>query len=120
MQQIRFQNEARFTAARAAYHQHVFVSCVFGVRRTVAHHQAFRFGEDDIILKLGSHEWLNILRSAPPGRAVLHAMPVLFGIFAFQVDRQPHPSTTAQANKKIKRMQTGQRICECSWERTHQ
>ena len=32
---------------------------------------------------------LNILGGAPPGRAVLHAVAVLLGVFSTQIDRQP-------------------------------
>ncbi len=89
MQEVRLEPKPRLAAAGAAHHQHVFVPGVLGVRRTVGHHQPFRFGQDDVVGKLGSHERLNVLRSAPPGRAVLHAVAVLLGVFATQVHRQP-------------------------------
>ena len=69
--------------------QHVFISGILGVRRTVGHHQPFRFGQDDVVLELWSHERLNILGCTPPGRAVLHAVAVLLGVFTTQIDRQP-------------------------------
>ena len=120
MQQIRLDKEPCLTAARAADYQHIFVPGVLGVRWAVGHHQAFCFGEDDIVLKLRSHKRLDIFGSAPPGRAVLHAMAVLLGVFAFQVDRQPHSSAAAQTNEQVKRVQTGQWIGKCSRERIHQ
>ena len=82
-------------AAGAADYQHVFVPGILGVRWAVGHHQAFCFGQNDIVLKLRSHKWLYILRSAPPGGAVLHAVTVLLGVFAFQIHRQPHRGTAA-------------------------
>ena len=57
--------------------------------RAIAHHQAFRFGQDDVVCKLGCHERLNILGGAPPGRAIFHAVAVLLGVFSTQIDRQP-------------------------------
>ena len=56
LQEVRFQPKSRFTRAGAADHQHVFVPGVLGVRWTVGHHQAFRFGQDDVVCKLGCHE----------------------------------------------------------------
>ena len=110
MQEIRFQPKARLTAARATDYQHIFVSGILGGRRAVGHHQAFCFGQNDIVLKLRSHKRLDIFGSAPPGRAVLHAVAVLLGVFAFQVHRQPHSSTAAQTNEQVKWVQAGQRI----------
>ncbi len=120
MQQIRLDKEPCLAAAGAAHHQHVFVPGVLGVRWAVGHHQVFRFGEDDVVLKFRSHERFDIFRPAPPGRAVLHAVTVLLGVFAFQVHRQPHPCTAAQTNEQVKRMQAGLRIGKCSRERIHQ
>ena len=120
LQQIRLDKEPCLAAAGAAHHQHVFIPGVLGVRRAVGHHQAFCFSEDDIVLKLRSHERLDIFRPAPPGRAVLHTVTVLLGVFAFQVHRQPHSSTAAQTNEQVKWVQAGQRIGKCSRERIHQ
>ena len=65
LQEVRFQPKSRFARAGAADHQHVFVPGVFGVRWAVGHHQPFRFGQDDVVCKLGCHERLNILGGAP-------------------------------------------------------
>ena len=53
------------TAARATDYQHIFVSGVLGVRWAIAHHQPFRFGQDNVVGKFESHERLNILGGAP-------------------------------------------------------
>ena len=65
LQEIRFQPKPGLSAAGAAHHQHVFIPGILGVRRTVGHHQPFRFGQDDVVGKLGSHERLNVLGGAP-------------------------------------------------------
>ena len=65
LQQIRLDKEPCLTAAGAADYQHIFVPGVLGVRWAVGHHQAFCFGEDDIVLKLRSHKRLDIFGSAP-------------------------------------------------------
>ena len=44
LQEVWFQPKSRFAGARAADHQHVFVSRVLGVRWAVAHHQPLCFG----------------------------------------------------------------------------
>ena len=89
LQEIRFQPKARLTAARATDYQHIFVSGVLGVRWAIAHHQTFRFCQDDVIGKLGSLKRLNILGGAPSCRAVLHSMTVLLCIFAPQIYGEP-------------------------------
>ena len=89
LQEVWFQPKSRFAAAGAAYHQHIFVPGVLGVGRAVGHHQTFRFGQNDVVGKLGCHERLNVFRVAPPGRAVLHAMTVLLCIFAAQIYGKP-------------------------------
>ena len=67
MQEIGLEPKPGLAAAGTAHYQHVFISGILGVRWTVGHHQAFRFGQDDVVGKLGSHERFNILSSAPPG-----------------------------------------------------
>ena len=89
MQEVGLQPKPGLAAAGATHHQHVFIPGILGVRRAIAHHQPFRFGQDDVVGKLRSHERLNVLGGAPPGRAVLHAMAVLLCVFATQTDRQP-------------------------------
>lgn len=54
-----------------------------------AHHQTFRFCQDDVIGKLGSLKRLNILGGAPSCRAVLHSMTVLLCIFAPEIYGEP-------------------------------
>ena len=119
LKQIRFQPKPRLTAAGTAHYQHVFVSGVLGVRRAVGHHQPFCFSQDDVVGKLRSHERLNVLGIAPPGRAVLHAMAVLFGVFSTQIDGKAQPCAAAQAHQQIQRMQAWQRVCKCHRDGAH-
>ena len=65
LQEVRFQPKSRFARAGAADHQHVFVPGVLWVRRTVGHHQPFRFSQDDVVGKLGCHERFNVLGRTP-------------------------------------------------------
>ena len=65
MQEVGLEPKPGLAAAGTAHHQHVFVPGVLGVRRAVGHHQAFRFRQDDVVEKLGSHEWFNVFRIAP-------------------------------------------------------
>ena len=48
LHKIRLDEKARLAAARAAYHQHIFVSGSSGVFRTVIHGQTFRLGQENI------------------------------------------------------------------------
>ena len=59
--------EASLAAAGAAHNQYIFVPGVLGVRGAAGEHQAFCFGQDDILLELGVHERFDIL-SVAPGR----------------------------------------------------
>ena len=65
LQEVGLEPKPGLAAAGAAHHQHIFVPGVFGVRWAVGHHQPFRFGQDNVVGKLGCHERLNILGSAP-------------------------------------------------------
>ena len=65
MEQIWFQSESRFTGAGATDDQHIFVAGILRVCWAVAHHQPFRLGKDDVVLKLRSHERLNVFGCTP-------------------------------------------------------
>ena len=65
LKQVGLQPKPGLAAAGAAHHQHVFIPGILGVRRAIAHHQAFSFCQDDVVGKLGSHERLNVLGCAP-------------------------------------------------------
>ena len=51
LHQIGLQPKPRLTGAGTADNQHVFVPCSTGISGTVVHGQAFRLGENDVILK---------------------------------------------------------------------
>ena len=51
LHQIGLQPKPRLTGARTADNQHVFVPCGTGIGGTVVHGQAFRLGENHVILK---------------------------------------------------------------------
>ena len=89
LQKIRLQPKAGFTTAGTADDQHVFVSGILRVRRSVAHHQPFCFCQDDVVCKFRSLKRFDVLGSTPPSRAVLHAVPVFLGVFASQVYGEP-------------------------------
>ena len=65
LHEVWLNEKPRLAAAGAAHHQHVFIPGILGVRRTVGHHQPFRFGQDNVVGKLGSHERLNVLGRTP-------------------------------------------------------
>ena len=89
LKQVRLQPKPGFTTAGTAHNQHVFVSRILRVGRSVAHHQTFRFCQNDVVCKFRSLKRINVLGVAPPGRAVLHAVPVFLGVFASQIYGKP-------------------------------
>ena len=65
LKQVGLQPKSGFTGTGAADDQNIFISGIGRIFRAVAHHQSLRFCENDIILKLRSHEWFNIFGSSP-------------------------------------------------------
>ena len=88
LQEIGLDPKSRLAAAGAAYNQDIFVPGRLGVFGPAGHGETFGLGQDDVVLKLGSHIRLDVFGIAPAGRAVLAAVAVLLGVLAFQVDRQ--------------------------------
>ena len=110
LQKVGFQPKSRLAAARAAHHQYVFVSGIRRILRAVAHHQPLRPGQNHIVCKHRIFKRFDVFLRSPPCRAILHAMAIFLGIFAFQVHGKPKTCSEAHANQQIHRMQTWHRI----------
>ena len=52
----------------------------------------------------------DVFLRTPTSRAILHAMAIFLGIFAFQVHSKPQTRSAAHTNQQIHRMQTWHRI----------
>ena len=65
LKQVGLEPKPGLAAAGAAHYQHIFVPGILGVSRAVGHHQPFRFGQNDVVSKLGCHERLNVLGRTP-------------------------------------------------------
>ena len=65
LEEIGLNPEASLTAAGTAYNQHILVPAVLGIRWSAGEHQAFRFGQDDVLLELGVHKRFDVLGVAP-------------------------------------------------------
>ena len=65
LQEIGLDPKSRFAAAGTAYNQHIFVPGCFGVFGPAGHSEAFRLGQDGVVLKLWGHIWLYIFGVAP-------------------------------------------------------
>ena len=50
---------------------------------------------------------LHLKLCTPTGRAILHAVTVLLGVFTFEIHRQTQASTAAQPHQQIQRVQAG-------------
>ena len=89
LKQVGLDPETGLAAAGSADDQDVLVSGVGRILRPVAHHEPFRPCQDHVVLKYRIHERLDILRTSPAGRPVLHVMLIILLILAFEEDRQP-------------------------------
>ena len=98
LHQIGLQPKPRLTRAGTTDNQHVFVPCGTGIGGTVVHGQAFRLGENDVILKSRINVSGNVGGGSPPGRTVLLVVPEFLGILALDIHSQPHGSGNADAN----------------------
>ena len=65
LQEIGLDPEAGLTAAGTAYNEDIFVPGCFGVFGSAGHGETFGLGQDDVVLKLGGHIRLDVLRSPP-------------------------------------------------------
>ena len=65
LQKIWLYPKSSLAGAGTAYDQHIFVSGILGVGRTVGHHQALRLRQNDVVLKFGSDKRGNILCVSP-------------------------------------------------------
>ena len=107
MHEIGFKPETGFTGTGATNYQHIFIPCRFRVFRAAAHGQAFGFGQNHIVLEYRVNVGRDVLMGAPAGGAILHTVPVLLGVLALEIDRQPQASTAAQPHQQIHRVQAG-------------
>lgn len=98
LHQIRLQPKSRLAGAGTADNQHVFISCCARVSRAVVHGQAFRLGENDVVLKGWVNIGGNVGGGSPAGRAVFLIVPELLGVPPFDIYSQPHGSGNADAN----------------------
>ena len=65
LHQVWFEPEAGLARARAADNQHIFVAGILGILGTVAHHQAFRLRQNDVVLKHRIDKGLDVLCRSP-------------------------------------------------------
>ncbi len=85
--------EPGFPGAGTADNQHIFVDVILGVF-IPAQHNPFCLGQENVLVKFGVNERLNIIRCPPPGAAVFHPMTVFFCIFRAEVNHQADTSST--------------------------
>ena len=117
LHQVWLEPEAGLTRAGAADHQNIFVSGGLGVFGAAVHGQALSFRQNHIVLRHRVNVGCDVFMGSPAGGAVLHAMPVLFGVLAFEVDGQPQASAAAHANQQVQRVQAGPPAGQCHRQR---
>ena len=99
LHQIGLQPKPRLTGAGTADNQHVFISRCAGVSRAAVHGQAFRLGENDVVLEGRINVGGNVGGGSPAGRAVFLIVPKFFCVPAFDIYSQPHGSGYADATE---------------------
>ena len=72
------------TGAGTADYENIFVDIVLGILIS-AHHDTLGLSEQNILVKLGVDERLDVIGVAPSGAAVLHAVAVFLGIFGLDI-----------------------------------
>ena len=107
LHQIGLQPKPCLTGAGTADNQHVFVPCGTGIGGTVVHGQAFRLGENDVILKGRIDIGGDVGGGTPPGGTVLLVVPKFLGVLAFDIHSQPHGSGNADSDTQVSRMEAG-------------
>ena len=65
LQEIGLDPKSRLTAAGPAYDQHIFIASSLGVFGAAGHGETLGLGQDDVVLKLGSHIRLDVFGIAP-------------------------------------------------------
>ena len=110
--EVWLQKKPRLAAAGAANNQHIFVPGGLGVLGAAVHGKPFRLRQDDVVLKFGGDIGRDVLGVAPTGRAVLHIVPVLLGVLALDVDRQPQGRAAQQPHQQISGVKAGEVVLE--------
>ena len=62
---MQLQASEKSTTTASADNQHILIAGILGILGTVAHHQAFRLRQNDVVLKDRINKGLNILRCTP-------------------------------------------------------
>ena len=89
LHELRLDKKPRLAASAPAYDDAVLVSGVFRILRAAAHGEPLRLGKEDVVIRiLLIHERLDVLCISPPGRPVLHAVPVFLCVLCLVGD---HP-----------------------------
>ena len=107
LHQVRFQPEAGLAGTGATDHQHIFVSGGLGVLGAAVHGQALGFSQNHIVLEHRVDVGCDVLMGAPAGAAILHTVPVLLGVLAFEIHGQSQASAAAQPHQQVQRVQAG-------------
>ena len=99
--------EPGLAAAGTADHQHIFVPGGLGVFGPVVHGEAFRLGQEDVVVKHRVDVRGYIFGASPTGAAVLEAPAVFLGVLAFAVHHQPQCHRTGHAHHQIEQVEAG-------------
>ena len=108
LHQVGLDVKSGLTAAAAADHNDVFVPSILRMLWSTTHHQPFGLCEDDVVLEYRVNKRFDVLLVAPPGRAVLLALPILLRVLPFEVDHCFQRSCADQPHHQVERVKTGQ------------
>ena len=107
LHELRLHKEPRFTGAGTADDQHVFVPGGLGVFGAVVHGEAFRLGQENVVIKHRVDVRGYIFGAAPPGTAVFYASAVFLGVLALAVHHQTQCHRTGHTHRQIEQVEAG-------------
>ena len=110
LHEVGLEPESGLTGAGTAHDQDVLVPRRARVLWAAVHGEPLRSGKNDVVLENRVGIGLDVVRAAPAGCAVFHVFAKLFGVLAFDVDRQAQRGSKQNADEQIRRMEAGEHV----------
>lgn len=107
LHQVRLEPEPGLTAAAPADDKEILIPGCLGVLGAVVHGDLLGLRQNGVILENRVHKGLDVLGRTPSGAAILRAVAVFLGVFAFEVDSQPQGRSAAQAHQQVGGVKAG-------------
>ena len=119
LEKIGFQPESRLAGPGSADDKDILVSRILRILGPALHSKGFCLSQDHVLLKIRIDEWLDIFPCPPPGRSVLHSLPVLLGIHPFNLDDKDKYCRNGCTDHHIKRVKRRHEVPKCHRKSLH-